>query len=113
ESRPHVIGLEQPDRNLAAERSLYVDSAAGREREGGVSEINAERVVTQRLAPHSEQSMGERLKPLELSQRELRAAQKQGLSLVSARCDIGQQIAEMAADVGFDPEPSFEDGHVA
>src|SRR5262245_2451737 len=105
--RPHVIGLDQPDRELAAE-SFYVDSAAEREREAGVSDVTGDPVGIQLDARHPEQGVCERLNPLVLSQRELRSEQKQGLVLIDANAASGY-IAEMAADVGFDRDRFFED----
>src|SRR5262249_60473485 len=71
EFRQHVIGLDQPERELAAE-SLYVDSAAGREREARVCEVT-DRVVIQPEVRQPEQSVNERLNLPALSQRVLRA----------------------------------------
>src|SRR5262249_28424193 len=110
--RPHEISLDQPDRDLAAE-GLYVDSAADRECEAGVGDRRGDRVVLQLEARHPEQGVGERLKHLVPSKRELRAEQEQGLSQINAWGDIDELIAEMAADVGFNRERFFEDGYGA
>src|SRR5215475_2207343 len=72
EFRQHVIGLDQPERELAAE-SLYVDSAAGREREARISEGTGDSVVLESLTCESEQGVSERLNLPALSQRVLRA----------------------------------------
>src|SRR4030095_1964149 len=71
EFRQHVIGLDQPEREPAAE-SLYVDSAADRERETRISEVT-DHVVIQPEVLKPEQSVSERLNLPALSQRELRA----------------------------------------
>jgi hypothetical protein len=71
ESRQHVIGLEQSDRNPLG--NLDVNAATGRQREGGVIEIQTDRIVVQVDSRRSEQNMSERLNPVELSQSELRA----------------------------------------
>src|SRR5262249_12103856 len=71
EFRQRVIGLDKRERELAAE-SMYVDSAAGREREARVCEV-ADRVVIQSDVRQPEQSVTERLNLPALSQRVLRA----------------------------------------
>src|SRR5215475_7193474 len=71
EFRQHVIGLDQPERELAAE-SLQVNPAAGREREARVCEVT-DHVAIQPLVHKPEQSVSERLNLPALSQRELRA----------------------------------------
>src|SRR5262245_20374693 len=71
EFRQHVIGLDQPERELAAE-SLQVNSAADREREARVCDVT-EHVVIQPEVLKPEQSVSERLNLPARSQRELRA----------------------------------------
>src|SRR5215467_3517130 len=72
EFRQHVIGLDQPERELAAE-SFQVNPAAGREREARIGEVTGDSVVLQSLACESEQGVSERLNLPARSQRVLRA----------------------------------------
>src|SRR5215510_2419094 len=71
EFRQHVIGLDQPERELAAE-SFQVNPAADREREARVCEVT-DHVVIQPEVRKPEQSVSERLNLPARSQRELRA----------------------------------------
>jgi hypothetical protein len=68
-----------------------------------------ERVVFTLGVRKSGHDVSEWLKSLALSQSELRAEQKRVLSKIGAGEEIGQGITEMAADIGFEPEPFTDD----